>query len=299
MNDLIAAVRAQTRPPDEWIVVDGGSTDGTVDILRASNLRTVIELPGANISAGRNRAIEAAQGDIIVVIDGGCRPAPDWLARLVEPVESGRADVAAGPTRPIIETPFDAAQWVLLDQFVHPRGPRRPALSSRSLAFRREVWAGCRYPEWLAIGEDRWLIDAWRAAGRRIETLADDPATAVAWRMRPTVAAFLLQHYRYMRGDGQAGLRTRTNLLRIGFYLVLLVSCVGGARGAATATALWLLYLVATALARIAPATAGRSPIFALRTILLLPAALLGMDFAKLIGYLAGWLERPRGPRHS
>lgn len=299
LDELIAAVRAQTRAPDEFIVVDGGSTDGTADLLRASGLCMVIDMPGANISAGRNRAVEIAKGEIVAVIDGGCRPAPDWLARLVEPIESGRAEVSAGPTRPIIETPFDAAQWVLLDQFVTPRGPRRPSLSSRSLAFRREVWGGCKYPEWLPIGEDRWLIDSWRAAGRRIEALPDDPAIAVHWRMRPTVGAFLRQHFRYMRGDGQAGLRTMTNLARIAFYPILLSLCAfGGVRGAWAAFVVWLLYLSATTLARIAPAVACRSASFAIRTIFLIPPILLGMDLVKIIGYLSGWFERPRGRGH-
>lgn len=300
LEDLIAAVRAQTRAPDEFIVVDGGSTDATADLLRASGMCTVIELSGANISAGRNCAIEAAKGEIIVVIDGGCRPAPEWLARLVEPIESGRAEVSAGPTRPIVESPFDAAQWVLLDQFVSPQGLRRPSLSSRSLAFRREVWAGCRYPEWLPIGEDRWLIDTWRAAGRRIETLPDDPAAAVHWRMRPTFATFLRQHFRYMRGDGQAGLRTLTNLARIVFYLILLSLCAfGGSFGVWAALVIWFLYLSATTLVRIALAIAGRSVPFAIRTIFYIPPTLLGMDLVKIMGYLSGWLERLRGQGYS
>ncbi|MCE5231338.1 glycosyltransferase [bacterium] len=298
VEDLIAAVRAQTRPTDEWIVVDGGSGDGTAERLAASGVCRVIVLPDSNISAGRNRAIEAASGDIIAVIDGGCRPAPNWLARLVGPVETGRADIAAGPTRPIIETPFDAAQWVLLDQFVSPITPRRAALSSRSLAFRREVWADCKYPEWLAIGEDRWLIDAWRARGRRIETLPDDASLAVNWRMRPTPRAFVVQHFRYMRGDGQAGLRTKTNLARLAFYLLIVVSLAFGARGAGFALLAWLIYLLATVLTRIVPATRNRPVAFLAKTLLFLPPALLAMDLAKIFGYLLGWFQHPRGNGH-
>ncbi|HEU5317195.1 MAG TPA: glycosyltransferase, partial [Chloroflexota bacterium] len=62
---LVRSLAAQTRGPDEVVMVDGGSTDGTPDVLRshpassALQLR-VIERPGANISRGRNVAIEAA-----------------------------------------------------------------------------------------------------------------------------------------------------------------------------------------------------------------------------------------------
>ena len=54
---LLDSIAAQTRPPDEVIICDGGSTDNTIDLLRAERrfpLR-VIERPGSEHLAGTQR----------------------------------------------------------------------------------------------------------------------------------------------------------------------------------------------------------------------------------------------------
>ncbi len=90
---LLESLASQTRQPDEVVICDGGSTDGTVQLVRdyaqkhpdrLPKLRVLVE-PGASISRGRNVAIAAAHGPLIAATDAGVRLSPQWLEKLIAP----------------------------------------------------------------------------------------------------------------------------------------------------------------------------------------------------------------------
>ena len=65
ITGLLESLKDQSRQPDEIIISDGGSTDETVAIVESYKNQLPLEilaLPGANISQGRNRAIDEAAG---------------------------------------------------------------------------------------------------------------------------------------------------------------------------------------------------------------------------------------------
>src|SRR3982074_2130356 len=85
LDTLLQSIERQTLLPDEIVVADGGSTDGTREALQRWTSRLplrVVDARGANIARGRNLAIEAATGELIAVTDAGVRLEPDWLANL-------------------------------------------------------------------------------------------------------------------------------------------------------------------------------------------------------------------------
>lgn len=81
---LLDALDAQTRPPDEIIVADADSTDGTAELARARGERVV---RGGMPGRGRNAGARIAAGELLLFLDADVAPPPDFIARAVEEFE--------------------------------------------------------------------------------------------------------------------------------------------------------------------------------------------------------------------
>lgn len=230
LQSLLESIAGQTRPPDEIIVVDGGSSDDTVERLRCWSDRlplTIVEAPGTTISQGRNIALARASGEVVAVTDGGVWLDPRWLEEMVAPFSrplDQQPDVVAGFFRADSKTWFEAvlAATTLPDE--EEIDPARFLPSSRSVAFRHSWYAaGIQYPEWLDYCEDLIFDLRLRRTGARFEFR---PSAFVWFRPRRGPVAFWHQYFRYARGDGKAGLFARRHAARYATYLVFLPAVV-------------------------------------------------------------------------
>jgi len=87
IEETLASVRAQSRPAEEVIVVDDGSQDETLALVRRAGVATtVLQVNHGNAAAVRNRGVEAASGDWIAFLDGDDIWEPDHLERFSETV---------------------------------------------------------------------------------------------------------------------------------------------------------------------------------------------------------------------
>lgn len=73
---------AQSRPPDEVIVIDNASTDGTGAIAAAMPGVRVVAEHRKGLVVARETGRLAATGDILVYVDADCRAPLTWLARI-------------------------------------------------------------------------------------------------------------------------------------------------------------------------------------------------------------------------
>ncbi|HEX2396926.1 MAG TPA: glycosyltransferase family 2 protein [Solirubrobacteraceae bacterium] len=85
LPEALASVRAQGYPRLEHVVVDGGSSDGTLDILRAAERVRWISEPDRGLAHAMNKGIAMAQGEVIGWLNADDR----YLPRALEAV--GRA----------------------------------------------------------------------------------------------------------------------------------------------------------------------------------------------------------------
>jgi glycosyltransferase involved in cell wall biosynthesis len=299
---LLDSLAAQSRVPDQVVIVDGGSNDGTLEILHdyATHHKLPLEIlsqPGANISQGRNTAIAAAQSEVIAVTDAGVRLTTDWLQELVRPFDDDADTVAvAGFFVSDPRTPFEVAMGATVLPALSDVDAESFLPSSRSVAFRKDAWSAIGgYPEWLDYCEDLLLDMSLR---ERYGPFGFAPRALVYFRPRPNMRAFYLQYYRYARGDGKANLWPRRHAIRYLTYLVALPLLLVLS---ATHSPLWLLGLLVGGAAytrkpyrRLGKAMQGLAWTEKVYACLLVPCIRLVGDVAKMVGYPVGWVWRLR-----
>ncbi len=144
----LAALGAQSRLPDEVVVVDNGCSDNSADLARGAGARVVVE-PVRGIGSAAATGYDSAAGDVIARLDADSRPAPDWLQRIDTAFsDDPELDALSGPGEFIGLTGWRAvaARLLYMDVFFLSVGAAmaHPVLFGSNLAMRREAWERVR-----------------------------------------------------------------------------------------------------------------------------------------------------------
>jgi hypothetical protein len=118
----IGALLSQLRPGVELIVVDDGSADGTLDVVRraVTDHAQVAVLAGdanSGVAAARNAALRVARGEFVWFVDWDDQWASDAVARLSEAAAEARADIVVCRARSI--TPGGPGTSRMIDGLAH------------------------------------------------------------------------------------------------------------------------------------------------------------------------------------
>ncbi len=218
VREFLASLEVQTQTPDVIVITDGGSTDGTQEMIQdfaaATRLPFRWKVVPGNRSCGRNAAIRLADADVIAVTDVNILE-PQWFERIIDPLVRGDADVVAGWYEPLGETPRERAMGLMTVYTLDEIQPDQFVPASRSIAFTRAAWERVGgYEERLVASEDTFLALAMRREGRRF--VFERRAVVRCWT--PSNARDAFRTYRqYASSDGRARLlgEPQTHYLRL------------------------------------------------------------------------------------
>lgn len=206
--ELIESIKSQTREPDEVILVDGGSTDRTVEVARehigTDHRFRILQIGPASPGRGRNEGIAAASYDLIALTDAGIRLEREWLENLEKVFAAqeaeGSADIVFGNFHPIRDSFFEKLAALT---YVPPSGSDgHRGRSIASCLLEKRVWETVGgFPDSRAA-EDLFFIEKAERMGFRHQFA---PGAAVHWQLRPDLLSTYRKFFLYSKHNVLAG----------------------------------------------------------------------------------------------
>lgn len=178
LNDLLTGIAGQVTEglPHEVVIVDSGSTDGTLEIAESHGC-VIRHISREEFSFGRslNIGCDAASGDMLVITSGHCVPADEhWLQNLCQPLVEGRAVYTYGRQRGGPNSQYSECR--IFNKYY----PDNPAFAQNGFfcnnanaAVLQSAWAKHRFDEDLTGLEDMELAQHLVRNGGKVEYVPD------------------------------------------------------------------------------------------------------------------------------
>jgi len=167
---LLEGLEGQRFRDFDVVVVDSGSTDGTVELVALQPV-TLVHIAKDEFTFGRslNLGCRTASGEFLVFVSAHCAPVDDhWLANLIDDFADPKVAAVYGMQRGTPESHFSEQRifrrWYPDTSVKHQAGS---FINNANCAVRRSVWEEFPYDEALTGLEDvdwaeRVMRDGWR-----------------------------------------------------------------------------------------------------------------------------------------
>lgn len=206
-------ILGQTRPPDEIVIVDAFSDDGTAEMLlewAVEDKRVLVIQEKGNAAHGRNLAIEKAKHEHILSTDMGVRLTPIWCEELIRPFEVDQTvEIVAGNTqidKETVKTAVARAEYYV-ENGGEPRFGPGFVPGNRSVAYTKKVWR-----ELGGLPEDLTFYADDSVFGRQMVEagykMVCAPKAMTYWGRPAKLRDFWKEQFKYGRGDGEALIKT-------------------------------------------------------------------------------------------
>ncbi|MSU58574.1 MAG: glycosyltransferase [Pedosphaera sp.] len=172
LRDTLPAVQAQEFKHWELIVIDSGSTDGSVDLIRAVNPKHFIQINKEEYNPSRvmNHGMQLARSEFGIFLNADATPqSTNWLRPLVLGLQDQSVAAVFGKQIPRLD-----CQAVFACDYDRCFGPNRETakwdhfFSMVSSGIRKDIWSKRGFLEKMQYSEDDEYTRWCRAQGHRI-----------------------------------------------------------------------------------------------------------------------------------
>ena len=172
---LLQGIAEQTLTDVQVILVDSGSTDGTIEATKHYPVEVVTILP-ENFTFGRslNLGFAAARSDLVVMASAHVYPVyPDWLEQILAPFNNPKVGLSYGKQRGADHSHF-SEQQIFKHWYPESSDPHQahPFCNNANAAIRRTLWELHPYDETLPGLEDLEWAKWAQGEGHRIAYVA-------------------------------------------------------------------------------------------------------------------------------
>ncbi|MCB2156593.1 glycosyltransferase [bacterium] len=204
---LRAIERLERLDEAEVLVVDNGSTDGTMDVAAGFEFVRVLEEPKPGPACARNLGAREARGEFLAFTDADCEPDPRWLADLLPHLEKDEflggigGTIVAGETTALPALYIDWRKLYRAEQMFWDQPYSPPFFMTANAIYRRAA-----YEQVGGFTEELWPCEdadfSWRVAWAGWKLLQLPDRGRVVHYHRETVRAFARMMYFYGWGGG-------------------------------------------------------------------------------------------------